>query len=102
MNSIIPLGYALELYLGYKTDYVSNTDTEHTKQQFVEAIRLNPNTGLFVSIVRIPSTDKSYVVLRSHDGRTEPVLDCILNEFSNKEESKSKFEWNSETVQSIL
>lgn len=101
MNSIIPLGYALELYLGYKTGYVSNTVTEHTKQQFVEAI-LNPNTGLFVSIVRIPSTDKSYVVLRSPDGSTESVLDSILNEFSNKEESKSRFELNSETVQSIL
>ena len=101
MNSIIPLEYAEELYLRYKTDYVSNRASEHTKQQFVEAI-LNPNTGLFVSIVRIPSTDKSYVVLRSPDGSTEPVLDCILNEFSNKEESKSRFELNSETVQSIL
>ena len=65
---------------------------------FFEAI-LSPNTGLFVSIVCIPSTDKSYVILRSPDGAQNQ---CILNEFSNKEESKSKFEWNSETVQSIL
>ena len=72
MNSIIPLEYALEVYLGYKTDYVSSMATEHTKQQFVEAI-LSPNTGLFVSIVIIPSTDKSYVILRSPDGSTEPV-----------------------------
>ena len=60
--------------LDMKPINVSNKATEHTKQQFVEAI-LNPNTGLFVSIVRIPSMDKSYIVLRSPDGSTEPVLD---------------------------
>jgi hypothetical protein len=101
MTGILPLDYALELYLGHQTDYVPNTATQDTKIQFNETL-LNANTGLFVSIVRLPSIGKSYVVLRPADGNMEPALDVILQDLNNQREEKSKFELNPQTVQSIL
>ena len=101
MTGILPLVYALELYLGHQTGYVPNTATQDTKIQFNETL-LNSNTGLFISIVRIPSIGKSYVVLRPSDGNMEPALDVILQELNNQCEEKSRFELNSQTVQSIL
>lgn len=53
---------------------------------------------MFVFIVCILSMDKLYVVLCFFVGSIELVFDCILNEFSNKEESKSRFELNLEIV----
>lgn len=101
MNSILTLEYTLELYLGYQTNYVSNTATKDTYQQFVEAL-LHPNTGLFISIVYLPSNGKSYVIQRSPDGSTESALDYILNELRSGQEESNRFELNSESVQSIL
>ena len=100
-TAILPFEYALELYLGYQTGYVPNTATQDTKIQFTETL-LNPNTGLFVSIIRLSSLGKSYIVLRPPDGNMEPALDFILEELNNKPEEKTRFDLNSETVQSIL
>ena len=88
-TAILPFDYALELYLGYQTGYVPNTVTQDIKIQFTETL-LNSNTGLFVSIIRVSSLGKSYIVLRPPDGNMEPALDFILEELNNQQEEKKK------------
>ena len=100
-TAILPFDYALELYLGYQTGYVPNTATQDIKIQFTETL-LNSNTGLFVSVIRLSSLGKSYIVLRPPDGNMEPALDFILEELNNQQEEKNRFDLNSETVHSIL
>ena len=100
-TTILAFDYAIELYLGYQTGYVPNTATQDIKTQFTETL-LNSNAGLFVSIIRLSSLGKSYIVLRPPDGNMEPALDFILEELNNQQEEKNRFDLNLETVHSIL
>ena len=69
--------------------------------QFTKTL-LNPNKGLFVSVILLSSLGKSYVFLRPPHRNMEPALDFILEELNNKPEGKTRFDLNSEPVQSIL
>ena len=57
---------ALELYLGYDTEYVTGTCSRYDRQRFQYAL-LHPKYGLCVYIINPPQCDSGYIVLRSDD-----------------------------------
>ncbi len=66
VQSILSMKYALDIYLGYKTDYVAGTKTADDQKSFQENL-LHPQYGLRVYVVNLPFTKERFILLRPSD-----------------------------------
>ncbi|XP_070570891.1 uncharacterized protein [Ptychodera flava] len=88
----------LEVFLGYKTTYVSQTLTHDDKHSFLNAL-LHPKWGLTVHVITMEATHCRYIVLRPDD----VDLEIFLDEFcKSNEDTDERLACEKETIKNIL
>ena len=101
VQSILSIEYALEVYLGYKTDYVAGTKTADDRKSFEDNL-LHPQYGLRVYVVNLPFTKERFIVLKPNDVDLAPIFNCFARSFLQGDVTKSRIPVRCDVIQGII
>ena len=88
VQSILSIEYALEVYLGYKTDYVAGTKMADDRKSFEDNL-LHLQYGLRVYVVNLPFTKERFIILKPSDVDLAPIFNCFACSFLQGDVTKS-------------
>lgn len=100
-NCYLKFAEALELFLGFDTDYVPGTRTTNDTQRFQHAL-LHPKYGLSVYLFNPIRGDGGYIIAKSNEIDLSAFLVCFGDEISEVTPKEKRLELNRENIQSLL
>lgn len=101
-NNFLLFDDALELFLSYDTDNVSDTKNINDRQRFKHAL-LHPKYGLCVYIFNpVGTVGGGYIILRSDDVDLSSFLNELSSDINKKKTNQKAFVLTKEIVQMLL
>ena len=101
VQSNLSIEYALQVYLGYKTDYVADTKKADGRKSFEDNL-LHPQYGLRVYVVNLPFTKERFIVLKPNDVDFAPIFNCFARSFLQGDVTKSRIPGHCDVIQGII
>ena len=101
VQSILSMKYALDIYLGYKTDYIAGTKTADDRKSFQDNL-LHPQHGLRVYVVNLPFTKERFILLKPNDVDLAPIFDRFASSFLQSDVTNFRIPVRCDVIQGII